>query len=66
VIDVIPLDLIREFVNREIPFIESKQTLMDVYFLILHDRGITYQNSRRAWLKYHECQLDLFNGDRSH
>lgn len=63
---MIPLQLIREFVNREIPFIESKQTLFDIYFLILHDHGTTYQQSRRSWLDYHTRELDLFNGDRSH
>ena len=63
---MIPLDLIREFVNREIPFIETKQTLFDIYFLILHDHGTTYQNSRRAWLQYQDRQLELFNGDRSY
>lgn len=60
---MIPLELVREFVNREIPFIESKQTLFDIYFLILQDRGIPYQTSRRAWLKYGNNQLDLFRED---
>jgi len=63
---VIPLELVWEFVNREIPFIESKQTLFDIYFLILHDHGRTYQQDRRSWLDYHSRQGNLFNGDHSH
>jgi hypothetical protein len=60
---MIPLDLIREFVNNEIPFIESKQTLHDVFYLILKDHGIAYQKMRKAWIDYDSRQLDLFNGD---
>lgn len=62
---MIPLDLIRQFVNNEIPFIESKQTLHDIFYLILADHGITYQKMRKAWIEYDSRQLDLFNGDHS-
>jgi hypothetical protein len=62
---VIPLDLIREYVNDEIPFIESRQTLYDVFFLLLKDQGRSYQNFRRSWIDTNSRQLDLFNGYRS-
>ena len=62
---LIPLETIKDFVNEEIRFVESRQTLYDIYFLILKDQGISYQSLRRSWIEEHSRQLDLFNADRS-
>jgi len=62
---MLSLDLIRDFVNNEIPFIESRQTLYGIYYLILRDYRIPYRTAREAWIDYHSRQLDLFNGDHS-
>jgi len=59
---MIPYDIIKEYVNEEIPFVESRQTLYDIFFLILKDQGKSYQSLRRSWIDEHSRQFDLFNG----
>ena len=63
---MIPLEIIKDFVNEEIPFVESRQTLYDIYFLILKDQRISYQSIRRSWIKEGSKQFELFNGYPPH
>jgi len=63
---MIPYEIIKEFVNKEIRFVESRQTLYDVFFLILKDQGISYQSLRRSWIDEHSRQFELFNGYHPH
>jgi len=63
---MIPLEMIKEYVNHEIPFVESRQTLYDVFFLLLKDQGRSYQSIRRSWIREGSRQFELFNGYHPH
>jgi len=51
---------IKKYCIREIEGIESRHSILDVFYILLKENGKSYMALRTAWLKTNSRQLNLF------
>ena len=54
------LSLIKEFCIREIKGLETRNPLLDIFYILLKANGKSYMRSRTARIKNNSQQLNLF------
>ena len=56
------LNEIKNFCIRELKRIETRNPLLDIFYILLKENGKSYMALRTAWLKTNSQQLNLFKG----
>lgn len=54
------LNEIKKYCIRELKEIETRNPILDIFYILLKENGKSYMALRTAWLKTKSRQLDLF------
>jgi len=54
------LSEIKDFCIKELKGIETRNSILDIFYILLKDKGQSYIALRTAWIKTRSRQLDLF------
>jgi len=54
------LNEIKKYCLKELEGIETRNPLLDIFYIILKDQGQSYMALRTAWLRTKSKQLNLF------